>query len=105
MPIPPFAPAPGLARSTQTLAASVSGTGTITRSQVGPLKLYVLQLNAWNDPGQTITFSSAFTVDTPGWMATPNVPPTFVPTASKTTFRLPTTSATAITGVFIIQGV
>ena len=95
----------GLASSVQTLTPSVSGSGYIAQSQVGPLKVCTLVLTAWDDTGQTITFTNTFTADVPGWMATPGIPPSFVPTASKTTFYLPTTSAAAITGVFVIQGV
>ena len=95
----------GYSGSVQTLTPSVSGAGTLTQYWIGPLKTYVLALNAWDDVGQTLTFTTAFTLDTPGWMATPGIPSGFTVIPSKTTFILPTTAAAAITGVYVIQGV
>lgn len=89
----------------QTLTPSVSGSGTLSETTIAGIKFCVLTLNAWDDAGQTLTFTTAFTADVPGWMATPGIPSSFVPTAAKTTFQLPTTSAAAITGVFILMGV
>jgi hypothetical protein len=89
----------------QTLTPSVSGSGTLSETTIAGIKFCVLTLNAWDDAGQTLNFTTAYTADTPGWMATPGIPSSFVPTAAKTTFQLPTTAAAAITGVFIIMGV
>lgn len=109
MAIPPFSAPPGGISpqgNHQSLTPSVSGTANYYEIiHTANFKQYVLILNAWDDAGQTLTFTTAFTADIPGWMATPSIPPSFVPTAAKTTFQLPTTSAVAITGVFVFMGV
>jgi hypothetical protein len=92
-------------QSSQSLSPSVSGTGNLYQIFNGSdFKLYILILSSWDSTAVTATFTTAFTADTPGWMATPGIPPTFVPTASTTTFQLPTTGGAGITGCFLIMG-
>lgn len=90
-----------------TLTPSVSGTGSWQQlTTTTGWKLYVVTLNAWDDAGQTITYTNAFVNDVPMMLGSTSLPQTFYTAGmvSKTTLTLPNTTAAAVTGTLILEG-
>jgi hypothetical protein len=91
--------------NTQTLTPSVSGSGSLTEYLNGSgLKIYAIKLSAWSDAGQTLTFTTPFTLDN-SYLVTEGGGVFFPSHLTLTQVTLPTTAAAAFSCVIIIMGI